>query len=119
MSLADIFSSKSKFKIVAALSIRSTPIHLRALSELLGVPLRSVQLAVASLEELQVISRSSEMNQVSFVINRDNPYFSQLRELFLTSRNKEIEKRAQEYSIDRLLLSTVNELCNFNSKIEL
>lgn len=116
MTLANLFTSKSKFQILSTLSTRATPIHLRALSELANVSLRSTQLAVAALEKLGAILRSLDGNRVSFRLNPTSIHYRELREFFSAINCREIEKRAKGYSAGSTLFQTLDQLHSFSSK---
>jgi hypothetical protein len=67
--LTHLFSSAAKFEILGLLCQRSSPLPLRHISYLTGLPIRSTELAVASLRKQKVLRRKKVGKQVLVSFN--------------------------------------------------
>ena len=106
---SDIFSSRSKYKILRILSLRSTAIHLRALSEITGLQVRSVQVALKGLEAKEVVTSTWEGNKKMYSINQMSLYESQLIRHFTEERDRRIETRSKELALPKSFLENIHQ----------
>jgi hypothetical protein len=77
-----LFSSAAKFEILGLLCQRSSPLPLRHISYLTGLPIRSTELAVASLCKQKVVRRQKAGRQVLLSFNDQHESALLLCEIF-------------------------------------
>ncbi len=117
-SLALVLSSAAKFKVVGLLCERSSPLPLRHVSYLTGLPVRSVELAVASLYKQEVVRRRRSSRQVQFSINDQHPLTPLLREIFALVREHENAQRTNLDAKARSVLSFVDSANDLFLKVK-
>lgn len=110
MDAGNLFTSKAKYRVLGVLSRRNTPIHLRELTELAQIHLRSCQLAVQSFLEMKLLIKERELNRVTFMLNDRHPMASTLRHYFQEESLRHVEKRSQEERVPVDLLERIHEL---------
>lgn len=110
MDLSHLFSSSSKYRILQALSARSTPLHLRALAEVANVQLRSAQLAVAALLKEKVVTKVSQENRSMITLNLRSKYAEHLRSFFKMEQKRLIAARSETYNESQNILERIDEL---------
>lgn len=96
-SIFDIFSSPAKAKILNVLYFQVQPIPLRHIAYISGLPVFSVQNAVRSLLDDELINKSEEDNYVLFELNKVNPFYDILRQFFIIEVNNRICMGAKTY----------------------
>lgn len=92
----DIFSSLARVKILRTLYFQAVPIPLRHIAYISGLPVFSVQNAVKSLTDDEIIGRSEKGNYVLFEINRNNPFYEVLKQFFIIELNNRIRMEAKK-----------------------
>lgn len=110
MDPGDLFSSKAKYRILQILSTRSSPIHLRGISEAAGIAIRSAQLAVEDLVSKKVINKKREGNRTLLTLNPRSGYAKLLRTHFRNVSNASIERQAKKWRDSKELLNRIHEL---------
>jgi len=81
MYITDILNSKSKFICLRTIVAFGEPIHLRRIANLSGLQVRSIQLALRSLEELNVLKTRKNKNRIEYFMNTKSPLVSRLSHL--------------------------------------
>lgn len=90
----DIFSSKARARILRALYCQTQPIPLRHVALLTDLPVYSVQNALTSLVEEQLLLRTEVAHNVLFELNRVHPLYSILESLFVAEMTAQIQINA-------------------------
>jgi predicted transcriptional regulator len=80
--LPQVFSSSAKFSVLQLLCCLSIPISLRKIARFCNLPVRSVQLALASLQDQCVIDSTKEGNQKKFALRPDSEFYEAIRAVF-------------------------------------
>lgn len=100
-SLANIFSSAAKFEILGLLCQRSSPLPLRHIAYLTGLPIRSTEMAVENLCKEEIVHRKKSGKLVLHIFNVHHPLAPLLQELFsvvkrhLAPAQQDLDKKAQ------------------------
>lgn len=89
-NILDIFTSRARVLILRTLYFQEQPIPLRHVSEISGLPIFSVQNAVASLLEEKLISKTEKDNNVLFKLNQEHSLYNVLERIFILEMNARI-----------------------------
>jgi len=103
MEMADLFSSKSRFKVLKLLIQCAEPIPLRTISNLAGLPIRSVVLALEALLKLKIVCDSRFKSSRLFQMNKSHPFYEELKNIFSQIEKSEIKIRSRAYDGDGTL----------------
>lgn len=96
-NLFDLFTSRARVMVLRTLSCQERPIPLRHVSRISGLPVLSVQHAVASLADEKIITRTEEDNNVLFELNREHPFSGVLEQIFTLETNARIRSGARGF----------------------
>lgn len=80
--MALLFSSAAKFETLGLLSQRSSPLPLRHIAYLTGLPIRSVEMAVAALCKQKALRRQKVGRRFLISINEEHDKTALVREIF-------------------------------------
>jgi DNA-binding transcriptional ArsR family regulator len=97
IDLADVFSSKSKFKVLKLLIQYREPIPLRTISSLVELPIRSVVLALESLLQQEIVEDMRMNNNRLFRMNQNHLFCDELKNIFSAVEESEIKIRSKSY----------------------
>ena len=82
--LAKLFGSEARVKVLSLFMLNvGSEYYLREIAQKTGLAVRSVQRAVGSLVEIQILERESRGNSVYFRLNNGNPILEDLKAIFL------------------------------------
>lgn len=93
----DIFTSKSRAVILQTLFFQKRPIPLRHISSISDIPIFSVQNAVNSLLNENLISKTEEDNNVLFELNKKHPLYNVLEQIFTIEMSARIRLEAKQF----------------------
>ena len=103
-NIADIFASAARTRVLQVLYAQALPIHLRLIGTLCDCPIHSVELALAQLRKLGLVSRKKSKRQFVYELNRAHPSHSLLNDIFtavnshaIRERNQKLTKRASDF----------------------
>lgn len=82
--LAKLFGSEARVKVLSLFMLNvGSEYYLREIAQKTGLAVRSVQRAVGSLVEIQILQREERANSVYFHLNERNPILEDLKAIFL------------------------------------
>jgi len=82
--LAKLFGSEARVKVLSLFMLNvGSEYYLREIAQKTGLAVRSVQRAVGSLVEIQILRREERANSVYFHLNERNPILEDLKAIFL------------------------------------
>ena len=82
--LAKLFGSEARVKVLSLFMLNAgSEYYLREIAQKTGLAVRSVQRAVESLVEIQILERESRGNSVYFRLNDNHPIADDLKAIFL------------------------------------
>ena len=82
--LTKLFGSEARVKVLSLFLLNAgTENYLREIAQKTGLAVRSVQRAVGSLVEIEILKREKRGNSVYFVLNSENPITGDLKAIFL------------------------------------
>ncbi|MFC2105342.1 nucleotidyltransferase domain-containing protein [Candidatus Bipolaricaulota bacterium] len=82
--LAKLFGSEARVKVLSLFMLNAgSEYYLREIAQRTGLAVRSVQRAVESLVEIQILQRENRGNSVYFRLNVANPILKDLKAIFL------------------------------------
>ncbi len=82
--LAKLFGSEARVKVLSLFMLNvGSEYYLREIAQKTGLAVRSVQRAVGSLVEIQILERNKRGNSVFFYLNERNPILEDLKAIFL------------------------------------
>ena len=82
--LAKLFGSEARVKVLSLFMLNAgSEYYLREIAQKTGLAVRSVQRAVGSLVEIQILYREKRGNSVYFHLNERNPIVEDLKAIFL------------------------------------
>lgn len=93
----DIFSSKSRVKILRTLFFQPQAIPLRHIAYISDLPIFSVQNAVKSLLNDKMITKIVKENYVLFELNKKNSLYTVIEQIFLIEIDNRICMEAKTY----------------------
>lgn len=97
IDIADIFSSRARFKVIRTLYHQTAPLCLRHVAYLSEIPLFSVQRVLKQLVDEKVLTRKKSGSHALFSVNRQNKYDSFLTRLFDLEMNSLIAFSSDAY----------------------
>ncbi|PIR22718.1 MAG: hypothetical protein COV44_06075 [Deltaproteobacteria bacterium CG11_big_fil_rev_8_21_14_0_20_45_16] len=92
--IADIFSSRAKFKVLKLLIQYSQPIPLRTVANLLNLPIRSVVVALDALSKQKIVRDSPSKHNRLFQMDQSHPLYEELKNIFAQIEKSEIKIRS-------------------------
>ncbi|MCK5827811.1 nucleotidyltransferase domain-containing protein [Candidatus Bipolaricaulota bacterium] len=82
--LVKLFGSDARVKVLSLFLLNAgSEYYLREIAQKTGLAVRSVQRAVGSLVEIEILKREKRGNSVYFVLNSENPIAGDLKAIFL------------------------------------
>lgn len=93
----DIFSSKARVRILRTLYFQPQAIPLRHIAYISDLPVFSVQNAVGSLLEDEIINSLKKDNCVLFKLNKSSPFYTVLEQFFTIEINNRIRMEAKTF----------------------
>ena len=82
--LAKLFGSEARVRVLSLFMLNvGSEYYLREIAQKTGLAVRSVQRAVGSLVEIQILERNKRGNSVFFYLNERNPILEDLKAIFL------------------------------------
>jgi len=97
VEIADILSSRAKFKVLQVLSAHASFLKLRMIAGLTELPVRSVQLALESLVKTKIIREKFIDHYHLFQFSSQHPFAEALKEFFSNISKIEIQSRSAHY----------------------
>jgi DNA-binding transcriptional regulator GbsR (MarR family) len=91
----DIFTSRARGRILRTLYFQKTPIPLRHVALISDLPVYSVQNALATLRDEEIIHRIDMDNNALFELNTKHPFYPILTQLFTAETNAKIQQAAE------------------------
>lgn len=80
--VSDIFSSRARYLTLQTLALRAMPCHLRLLSALTGLHIRSIELTLQELRRQRLVVFKKRMNRLDIELNPKHAQVDFLRKLF-------------------------------------
>lgn len=96
-SYLDFFSSKAKIRALETLSSQVAPIPLRRLEALSETPIRSVVLALRSLEKEKVVFKKKQKHHTLYALNPTHRDYIPLTSIMRLATEAALQSRAKNY----------------------
>ncbi len=96
--LPQLFASKAKIKILRTLFSSATPVALRQIATLAGLPVYSVQYGLKQLLQEKILSKRNQKNRTFYTLNSTHPYFQILAHVFSMDTRLRLQHRALNYT---------------------
>ena len=81
-SLSNLFTGRASFKVLELLSLRTEPVRLRTLTELSGMYVHSIELALTFLQRRKVVVRTKKQSHPVYSLNWKHPQAPLLKKIF-------------------------------------
>lgn len=98
MNISNIFSSKAKVQVLGVLSQDSTPLRTRTIERRAGLPIRSVQLALDSLVNLDLVHRQTLQKYPTYKLNTSHISCKLIRKIFKAVEIDQVSQRSFSYN---------------------
>lgn len=98
LDFSDILTSKARFRTLQVLYEHNTPLPLRHISYLNALPIRSAELALHGLHDLQLVYKVKKNHYSFYFLNRSHPAYSVLSILFGLIQKEKIHQKSKNYT---------------------